>query len=169
MRKLRNFLLAAAGLAIVALAMSSAGAGPAVAQLVEATLVRAADNPARQPFQAQTAGRIFGTGFFSSVIAGVPAGKRLAIEYVSASMADLGFSEFILEVDAVQNGASVRHLVPIAQQTQAGRLVNHIAGQPVRIYADPGTNVTVAVTRVGFTSAAADVDVAVSGHLVDLQ
>ncbi len=83
-----RYVLAAAGMLSAAALVSVVATHPAVAQAVEAALMRDADNPARQPFQAASQGRIFTEGYEPSVIAKVPGGKRLVIEYASAWITD---------------------------------------------------------------------------------
>jgi hypothetical protein len=139
---------------------------PAVAQAIEAALFRDVDNPAYQPFQAGSTGRVWGPGRHPSVIAKVPEGKRLVIEYVSAWLTDIGEDEF-LEISTVLDGKPLRHMVPIARKQEAAGFTQHIAGQQVRLYADPGTEVIAAVHRDGLRDGV-EISVAISGHLVNL-
>ena len=164
----KNCALAAAGVLVLAAAISLVVPGSAVAQAVQAALMRDVDNPAFQPFQAATSGRIFRGGYQSSVIAQVADGKRLVIEYVSAWITDFTDSAWALEIDTVQKGAAERHMIPVAQEMYVFGGYHLIAAQPTRLYADPGSAVTVAVSRSGLVGAS-DVSFTVSGHLVDLE
>ncbi len=162
----RTLAIPTAALALVLLG-AAAGHAPAVAQAVEAMLVKDADHPARQPFQAESRRRVFGFGRFSSVLARVPDGKRLVIEYVSAWITNYGSADAVFEIHTVQDGNSVRHMIPLPPPFTSGFETNYVAGQPVRLYADPGTEVAAAVSLDGFREAT-DISVALSGHLVNL-
>jgi hypothetical protein len=59
-------------------------------------------------------------------------------------------------------------MVPVVQQASVRFWNSNIAGQPVRLYADADTPVTVAVTRSGGAGTAADVSVSVSGYYVEV-
>lgn len=141
---------------------------PAIAQAVEAALFRDADNPALQPFQAFTSGRVWGAGRHPAIITHVPEGKRLVIEYVSTWITDYGSAHYVLEVNTFRDGRAIRHMVPLVQQVNNSTWTDYIAGQPVKLYADPDTDVVVAVQRTGYREAS-DISTAISGHLVNLR
>lgn len=140
---------------------------PAVAQAVEAVLFKDADNPARQPFQADWTGRIWGPGRHTAVIARVPEGKRLVIEYASAWVTDYGYAEAAFEITTVQNGKAAPYMLPVGQQSFVDGDSHYIFGQPVRLYADPDTDVVAAIHRTGWREAT-DITLAVSGYFVNL-
>src|ERR1035441_147578 len=59
MNRLRNYVLMAAGLAVLVMVVGVFSAGPAIAQAVRAALVSNVDDPGRIPYQ------ILGSCFFS--------------------------------------------------------------------------------------------------------
>jgi hypothetical protein len=129
--------------------------------------VQDVDQPARSPFQKKVridlpAGQCCENGFVD-----VPAGKRLVIEYASALGLGSPGEAFNFEVGTILNGHLAfdeNHLLPVAQQQEDG---TSVAGQVVRIYADPGpSRVMLRASRSGAGAAVAFMTV--SGHLVSL-
>lgn len=93
----------------------------------------------------------------------VPAGKRLVIEHLSSSTnVQSDANGYNIEVDTTQGGARVAtyfNEVPDAAPYSA-------ASQSVRLYADPGTNVLVAVYPGNKNRE--DLNISFSGHLENL-
>src|SRR5437763_5246905 len=89
MKRFRNFMLAATGLAVFALVLALTNTIPAGAGNTKGAapaLMRDIDNPARQPFQTMAHTTL--TPAMAAIldkVATVPAGKRLVIEFVSAA------------------------------------------------------------------------------------
>jgi hypothetical protein len=128
--------------------------------------VQDVDNPARQPFQQKMNFNL--ADGFSEVcmpIATVPAGKRLVIEYVSAKVNIPGGQKLrALNVFTNLNGDFAYHfLVP----TPTGAFNEYVAGQQVRLYADPNTQVNICASR-DTGDGIAPVQATISGYLVDL-
>jgi hypothetical protein len=133
--------------------------------------VRDVDNPARQPFQI---GFPFtmnsGTEqVFQSIT--VPDGKRLVIEYVSMGSGSVPVGQHLFIIlRTFVGGVGAFHYVAVTPQ---GRLAppnvadTFVASQPMRVYADPGTTVTIQMQRdSGY--AACGPNLTVSGYLVDV-
>jgi hypothetical protein len=97
----------------------------------------------------------------------VPAGKRLVIEYVTVN----GFFEvgsaMVALITTTVGGITAQHQLVVTQQgVLAGSLV-FAAAQPLRLYADPGTNVLGIVSRDPIT-AGGGAGMTISGYYVDL-
>ena len=118
------------------------------------------------PFLAD--GSIRGSASFT-----VPNGQRLIIAFIGGhACLPLG-QKAIFDVDVQVGTAPVDYALPaIAEGTfngfGGGPCDNFAVGQQVRIYADPGTTVTLAVVRSDSTGSALP-GLAVSGHLVNTQ
>jgi hypothetical protein len=127
------------------------------------------ENPARQPFQEKKQIVLPDGQCCDNAFVDVPAGKRLVIEYASASGFANGSQWFMYEVGTLVDGQASftrNHFLPVAQQIDNGNTVA-IAGQQVRIYADGGGGrVMLRASRSG--GGEATVFMTVSGHLVDV-
>ena len=117
------------------------------------------------PFQAAVRFTInAGQSAGSASITKVPAGKRLAIEYVSCEM--------ILPIDNLAGECLIATVVgappPISHRLFFSPLTNgaHGLSQPVRFYADPKTSVEIQVLREGPTNLPVTVDATISGQLI---
>jgi len=98
----------------------------------------------------------------------VPAGKRLVIDYVSASgFAPAGQHMIFSVFTNVNSVLAKKHFIAASQQSEFGASAMFTASQETRIYADPGTLVMVRAERDGATGAARAF-ITVSAHLVDL-
>jgi len=96
----------------------------------------------------------------------VPAGKRLVIEHVSGG---------ISSTDDVIISATIRttvgepitdsHSFPLTLASSDGSIRLYSFGGPARLYADPGTSVSVGIRHFG--SDTPNVNAVVSGNLVD--
>jgi hypothetical protein len=133
--------------------------------------VRDADEPARTAFQAMGSGDFdFGSNQTTIDLTTVPAGKRLVIQYVSATMRlpnGHKFTEVSLFTAFDGNGGVSLFLVPSLTASDANSDY-FAASQPVFKYAGAGTLVTARLFRdsagVGVSGAGI---VAISGYLID--
>lgn len=126
--------------------------------------VRDVDSPARQPFQKGIAVTIpAGTGFESAFFQ-VPAGKRLVIEYVSN---DGSSSPLQMRIATVVASEEVVHRFVTTRLENGIYSPIFVMSQQTRLYADPGTYVTVVLMTPGNQSASL-FGVAISGYLVDV-
>jgi hypothetical protein len=121
----------------------------------------------QQPFQTPIdfviqANEGGGTGIFT-----VPNGKRLVIQFVSAEL-QLNFETFPVNfsLGTTVNGVLVYQRFILVQQVGAGQFPNRYGvNQEVQIYADPGTQVTAQVNKVG--PGYVEVRSSISGYLMD--
>ena len=103
----------------------------------------------------------------------VPNGQRLIIEFIGGNVCLTVGQKAIFAVDVQVGGAQPEYALPaIAEGTfngfGGGPCDNFAVSQQVRIYADPGTTVTLAVVRSDSTGSTF-AGLAVSGHLVNTQ
>jgi hypothetical protein len=103
----------------------------------------------------------------------VPNGQRLIIEFIGGNVCLTVGQKAIFAVDVQVGGAQPEYALPaIAEGTfngfGGGPCDNFAVSQQVRIYADPGTIVTLAVVRSESTGSASS-GLAVSGHMVNTQ
>jgi hypothetical protein len=126
-------------------------------------------NPASQPFQAYVSFSI-ASGSTSSgpiVLLGVvPPGKRLVIEYVTM-LGESGSGKMAAWISTTVAGVSAQHYLVLTEQGPLYGVPAFAASQPMRVYADPGTEVTGFVIRSD-TTGTADGNISVSGYLVDV-
>ena len=160
--------------ASVTVANSAANPIPVVAQgtsAVEITnttplAVRDADNPARQPFQGEASVAFPAGGDTINVFFTVPAGKRLVVEHVTATIAVSPGQHALMNVMTTANGNQAVHFMsPTPQGEWIGFQVFGVS-QPVRFYADAGTQVRLQANKNG-TTGIGSATVSLSGHLVN--
>lgn len=128
--------------------------------------VRDADNPARQPFQSESSESFPAGGDTINVFFSVPAGKRLVVEQVTASIGVLPGQHALMNVMTTANGNQVVHFMKPTEQGEWVGFQVFVVSQPVRFYADAGTQVRLQVNKnstVGIGSAT----VSLSGYLID--
>lgn len=132
---------------------------------------RDVEQPARNPRQDGT-GSVVATNAFTTEapLSSVPNGKQLVIEYFSATaIVPSGQSGFFF-ITTRAGGVALLHHVPVIQKFADSAFAGSdllVAGQPVRIYADPGTTLSVSFRRsnnAGPSSFSADI----SGYFVNL-
>lgn len=117
------------------------------------------DNPAFQPFQIH-----FPLGTDSPQLT-VPAGKRLVIEHVTGNAFSSG-DVFWMAVLTTAGGEFASHLFPMTKVGVAPSGNNvYVASAQTRIYADPGTNVSIQPDAIGPPSQRFS---SISGYLVDV-
>ena len=175
MRKSRRGIASAMGLAIVTAAMLFSVPRAIHAQ----TEVRDVDNPAAQPFQAELVSQdipvIQEANNF--LVTTVPLGKRLVIEHVTLRVAggaspqpggDAPFMHAVAFLETTAGGTRSRHELAVNRLDLRGFNRNFsIASQPIRAYADPGSQVLVQVSGASAVRDATLVRATVSGYLVD--
>lgn len=167
---IRRWLVVAAILAAVG-SLLAVTPTSVVAQ-IRAALVRDVDNPARQPFSAWTSVVEFDAGstLLSRPLLTVPAGKRAVVEHMSCvNYLEVGNNFVRFEMRYTTNGTELKHQFV---NTRAGTSFVSSAdiwsfSQPVRAYADAGTEITVYALR-RLTAGLAGMECYASGHYVDM-
>jgi hypothetical protein len=101
------------------------------------------------------------------VLYNVPAGKRLVIEYGNAFCTLPAGQAITLEFETGLNGSSAIHHLQSSPPAPFGSNPSTAASQAVRLYADPGTQLTSFVVRTD-TSGTASCVVQLSGYLAAL-
>lgn len=128
------------------------------------------ENPARQPFQHELQIVVqAGTNGASQTFT-VPAGRRLVIEYLAATVAVFPGQKAHLRITTTAGGTIASYDPPLrALGTWATGFDVRGVSQVVRIYADPGSTVAVIVGSDGgnFPGTIGEF-VALSGYLVTL-
>ncbi len=174
MRQVKNILPASAGLAILMFVVIGVSVRTAVAGgALSSTPTRDVENGVRDRAASrclvQFTEGIAGTG--RSLIT-VPAGKRLVIEYISARALLQPNQRPRLRILSQIGGHSIDHFIPFTQLTLLPDAlfdnVRMIAGEPLQLYADPGTPVEAFFERDGDTAGTARCEVIMSGHFVTL-
>jgi len=84
MNKFKNYVLMAAGFAVLAAVISGVIAGPAIAQAVKAALVKNIDEPGRTPYQVDLS--CSANGGCMVDLAAVPNNRRLVVQYISIQL-----------------------------------------------------------------------------------
>jgi len=103
----------------------------------------------REPFQF-TARADWEDGKLQTVVSfAVPAGKQLVIENISATLeCPIGQDITATQVKTVVNNVEAWHAVFVPKTGTFNNALNlYCGGQRVRVYADPGTTVTVLVLK----------------------
>src|SRR5262249_968687 len=162
-------VLAVLALACFSLSSTSQAETPQNVNVVNTPTVKDADNPARQPFQQETYGLFVTDGnyYASQTICTVSANKRLVIEYVSGYLGlPTGQIARLWLQNTVNNVTASHYMAVNANGAPNNASVEFLVGQPLRLYADPGTDVVVFFSRndaVGTGSA----NVTLSGYLIN--
>jgi hypothetical protein len=103
-------------------------------------LVRDVDTFSRQPFHRRIQIPLVG----SQGTIEVPAGKRLVLEYASIDVTvEQQCRVAFMTIDTSVGGAVANHVVPISSHTTIGTRNVDLAGQLIKIYADPGTTASI--------------------------
>jgi hypothetical protein len=131
-------------------------------------LVHDTATPNRTPFQFQPSFTIQDGSPVGGTTFNVPAGKRLVIEYVSASGVD-DRGTLVYRITTEDSSANpIIHFLPAIQIVDIGGAKESIAGQAVKLYSEPGTQVEFEALRQGSTNVDS-VAFSVSGYLEDVQ
>ena len=126
--------------------------------------VRNVDDPAHKPIQIP-GGIIFNNGTANLPVFPVPAGKRFVIEYVSARV-HLQPGQILdqFEIWTSTGGGMLPHQMIATPQGNTGV---SLVSQPVRLYADPGTLISIFV-RSTIQNVVGSGSLSLSGYLVDV-
>ena len=123
-------------------------------------LVRDVDTFSRQPFHR----RIQIPLVQPQPLIEVPAGKRLVLEYGSIDVTvELQCRVAFMIIDTSVGGAIAPHIIPISSHTTIGSRNVDLAGQLIKVYADPGTTASVNFAFSGDNCSPAGL-MAVSGY-----
>lgn len=136
---------------------------------VQTTAVSAMSSPPLQPFAKQLSASFLPGAEGTSAMFTVPAGKRLVIETVSL-LVTLPFGQIVesFTITTSVNGQMIDcGLFPSPIPQSGSRSIYGIT-QPLKIYADAGTQVTASIFR-GFASQDGGFNLSISGYLVDAQ
>jgi hypothetical protein len=125
---------------------------------------------AEEPFQAKAKWTLEnGSSGKCAVLASVPFGKRLVIEFVSASTTPKGLSgkasRQVIVTDLTDTSTIAPH--DLAQTFGDAQPHRSFVSQSLRLYAKPGEDVLFCTYRIG-TADTMDVTATLSGVLVDL-
>jgi len=131
-------------------------------------LVRDVENPARQPFQQSVSLNLGNDEPFAIGFIFVPAGKRLVIEYASADAQMASDQRVKISIRTTLNIFPKIHFLVMHYQGTFSGFDTLVAGQEVRLYADPGTSVAVQVVRLATSGSGLTATVAISGYFVDV-
>lgn len=130
-------------------------------------LGRDVDHPARHPFQRGVVmdfetGQGIATAQFT-----VPANKRLVVEYVSANITLTDGVIFRFSVRTSAGDSTGTHY--FAPMSQPNFPESYTISQQTRLYASPGSTVTIEARRIVNATSLPDTGFAtISGHLVDM-
>lgn len=137
--------------------------------------VKNLDNPAKQPFQWHNSGVVATGSDRADFTFQVPAGKRLVIEQLSGEASVVSSSGTVPRflIASFAGGAVASGYAPATYVgNDLGMAPAVYANQQLRMYADPGTTVSVEVQRstdnVGGYSGHVNFTVSVTGYLVDI-
>jgi len=144
MNRFRNYVLMAAGFAVVLVVVVALSAGPAIAQAVRAVLVSNVDDPGRIPYAAAVDCKFAGGSGCDGFLAPVPAGKRLVITH-AAGLVQENLPGGTLVLLEVSGGIATSH--PLATyQGSFGAVNTFVFDQPVLLFYDAGQTPIVFVT-----------------------
>jgi hypothetical protein len=174
MKTFKNYIWMAIGTALVIAVFSGLTAGPALAQLVRAALVKNIDERGRNPYEEQVG--CTDAAFVNQCrveAAAVPTGKRLVIEHVSMRLylqgtqpfgpATLFGNEFDVLGIHFQREQFISPKLDFANSIQA----LYSANERVLTYYDAGQKPTILIPLIG-SGNGQFVDVTLSGYYVDL-
>ena len=156
MNKLKNYILMAAGFAVLAGVVAGITAGPAIAQAIKAALVKNVDEPGRQAYQIE----LFctGSGGCRYIGAAIPNNRRLVAQYLSVQVYNTSSKPFV----AVGSDNPTPFTFPDFYQVG----LNFFAGsQPLTMYYDSGQTPEMNCSGTG---ANVTCDALLAGYLVDL-
>jgi hypothetical protein len=142
------------------------------------TQISDVDRPARQPFQRQGVFFIDTNALAGADRIEIPAGKRLVLEYVAMTTnprveTDDGISLFMIARCATcwpgvaDPGVPLRILLHNQGTTLNGQFTALVGSQEIRLYADPGTTLSVVAQRDHVTGSSLFVNYTLVGHFVD--
>jgi hypothetical protein len=133
--------------------------------------VRDVENPAKQSFQRELDPLIPAGSFTASDSLTVPMGKRFVIEFASASIDTPQNTKMWVRIQTTTSGSTISHsLVPeLLGNFGAAGSDFYLTAQPLKVYADAGTQVTVVASVLGgVANTNSGASVSLSGYLVDV-
>ena len=133
--------------------------------------VRDVDNPAQQPFQRELDAHFTPGSSSATDSLTVPAGKRLVIEFASETVNLPTGQHMWLRIQTTANGSTNQFtLMPSLVCPCGADSSDFLAGnQQVRLYADPGTTVSIVANLLLSTANTnTGADVVMSGHYVNI-
>jgi len=159
----------------VTVASASGAAAQGAQKNTGPQLVQDADNAARQPWAADAVIQLpplaGGVSISNSVDFPVPADKRLVIEGYSGECDALEGIYFQGGADVYTNGAVTTHFLKWDSRpyVMSGSMHAHWAATgPVRIYADPGSNVRAWLKRGSLYPYTTTCQITFTGYFVDI-
>lgn len=152
MNRFKNYVLMAAGFAVLVMTVGVFTAGHAIAQAVRAALVSNVDEPGRIPYVANSSCD-FSRGFHDNCGASFPQvqnGKRLVITHVSGLLSvDLPGGTLISTQIIAPRG---NVFLPLTYIGTARGVNNFVVDQPEHIICDAGASLTASVGLGASTS-----------------
>lgn len=177
MKKFKNYVLAATGVVALALTITLMNTNHAGAQqaVTPQAIAPPPQKPPKPPSQVEVVNPVLGvfdidnarqpfqisTQLGSSFV--VPADRRLVIEYVSIRAHGALGGYLAANLETSVNNVITLHELGFAPSQQTN-INSYFASLPVRIYADPGTNVSASANSSGGPTGT----LTVSGYLVDV-
>lgn len=170
MDNFKNYSLTALGFVILACTFLQVGCAPSPVQHI-----RDVDNPAIQPVQFKGFFRIYSGNLAngSTYFFNVPENKRLVIEHIAVRADQVAFNDSLdVSVSTTVNGVLVEHFLGLLAPQNRPKIDPHsgpyqFLSKCVRIYADPGTPVSVGGSRLT-RNPETIVIFAMSGYFVDI-
>jgi hypothetical protein len=152
MNRLKNYVLMAAGFAVLMITVGVFTAGHAIAQAVRAALVSNVDEPGRIPYVANSSCD-FQSGDHDDCAASfpsVPAGKRLVITHVSGLLREGLPGGTLISTQIISPRGNV--FLPVTYIGNAFGINNFVVDQPEHIICDAGASLKASVILGAFTS-----------------
>jgi hypothetical protein len=165
MNRLRNYVLMAAGLAVLVMVVGVFSAGLAIAQAVRAALVSNVDDPGRIPYQVNKV--CIPSGVDSICIADLPQvlpGKRLVITHVSGELVENLPGGTLIEVTVVSRRGSV--YLPVTFMGSSYHNV-FVFDQPELIFCDGGDNLNLRLEMGANPDRFSSITFTLSGYMLD--
>jgi hypothetical protein len=132
------------------------------------TIASTVSDPAKNAFQGNLIISFAdGEGLGSGILT-VPAGKRLAIEFISITSSIPADQELVdIFLTTTVNGTPLDYRLSVQPTGSDASPVKYMAEKLVRLYSDSGTNLTAVAGRTP-GNGAANIHIRISGYLVDL-
>jgi hypothetical protein len=170
MNRYRNYVLMAAGFAVLAMVVGVFSAVPAIAQAVRAALVSNADDPGRIPYARQVTCDFNGNDRCLVQLSPVPNGKRLVITHVSGQVVEsLPVGTFLSPAVLGGFGAGA-----VAELRLAPTYIGNFSGfnyfvfdQSELLFIDSGQSPYVSTVLGGIPSAISSASFFLSGYMLD--
>ena len=164
MKRFQGYVAIASGLALLSTVIGLLSAGPAIAQVVRAALVKNVDEKGRSPWSATRDLFPCPPGGCTLSLPPIPAGKRLVIEYISGFVIVNTPSTQPVTVELTVSFVPVAFL-PVSFSTVSADTA-WIVSSKILAYAEEGTTPQVLVGTSG-DAAPGFVGFVVSGYLID--